>query len=72
MKSSSGCSQKPISALLTEAQAADYLGVSLSTLRRWRKRRAGPTFFLLGGILRYQLADLQEFIVRNLRVQGVA
>lgn len=52
--------------LLTEAQAAHRLGVSLSTARRWRKKKAGPRLFL-GGILRYRLSDLDDFVSRHIR-----
>jgi excisionase family DNA binding protein len=53
--------------LLTEAQAAHRLGVSLSTARRWRKKKAGPRYFFLGGILRYRLSDLDDFVSRHIR-----
>jgi excisionase family DNA binding protein len=51
-------------ALLTEAQAAEFLGVSLSTIRRWRK--AGTlSAFRVGDILRYRNAVLEEFIAAH-------
>jgi hypothetical protein len=59
--------EKQIVALLTEGQSAQRLGVSLSTLRRWRKNGVGPKFFLLGGILRYRIVDLDEFVARHTR-----
>jgi len=57
--------------VLSEAESAERLGVSISTLRRWRKRGIGPKYFQLGGILRYRVADLDEFVTRNLH-SGVA
>jgi len=51
--------QQPLSAapnppaILTERQAAAYLAVSLSTIRRWRHNHIGPEFFRFGDILRY-------------------
>jgi excisionase family DNA binding protein len=51
-------------ALVTEAQAAEFLGVSLSTIRRWRK--AGTlSAFRVGDILRYHTAVLDEFIAAH-------
>ncbi|MBZ5721960.1 MAG: helix-turn-helix domain-containing protein [Acidobacteriia bacterium] len=51
--------------LLTEAQAGHRLGVSLSTIRRWRKKKVGPKYFFLGGILRYRRSDLDDFVARH-------
>lgn len=63
--------EQPTIIVLTEAESAERLGVSISTLRRWRKRGIGPKYFHLGGILRYRVADLDEFVTRNLH-SGVA
>ncbi len=53
-------------ALLTEAQTADYLGISLSTIRRWRKKLGkGPAFFRVGDCLRYHLSELDKFIAEH-------
>jgi hypothetical protein len=54
-----------LSLYLTEAQTAQLVSVSLSTLRRWRKARTGPTFFQLGNIIRYCRHALDDFIERN-------
>jgi hypothetical protein len=59
------------SPLLTEAQAANYLRVSQSTLRRWRRSGAGPRYFKLGAIIRYAVRDLNDFIATN-SIEGVA
>jgi excisionase family DNA binding protein len=48
--------------LLSEKEAAAYLSVSLSTIRRWRRIGDGPAPFRFGGILRYRQADLDTFI----------
>jgi hypothetical protein len=48
-----------LSLYLTEAQTAQMVSVSISTLLRWRKARIGP-FFQLGN--RHALDD---FIERN-------
>jgi len=50
---------------LSEKEAAAYLAVSLSTIRRWRRGRKGPAFFRFGGVLRYKREILDEFITRN-------
>ncbi len=54
----------PQSNLLTEPQAAQYLGVCHATLRQWRYQKRGPSYSRLGtwkGI-RYRLSDLQEWL----------
>jgi excisionase family DNA binding protein len=56
---------------LTEPQAASYLSISLSTLRRWRRSGVAPRHFRLGSIIRYRLNDLDQFIATNL-TKGVA
>ena len=48
--------------LHNEAEAADYLGLSVKTLRRWRWAGKGPRFLKLGGAVRYDPADLKAFI----------
>jgi hypothetical protein len=53
-----------LSLYLTEAQTAQMVSVSISTLRRWRKARIGP-FFQLGNIIRYCRHALDDFIERN-------
>lgn len=42
-------------------QAGRYLGVSVSTLNRWRCSGTGPEWSKLGGRVFYYLADLQAF-----------
>jgi excisionase family DNA binding protein len=55
------------SSYLTEAQAARYLNVSLSTMRRWRREGQGPRHFRVGDILRYHISDLDRFVGGHLR-----
>jgi len=52
-------------AFLSEKEAATYLYVSLSTIRRRRRFKTGPAFFRYGGVLRYRRAALEEFITKN-------
>ncbi|WP_309082312.1 helix-turn-helix domain-containing protein [Zhihengliuella sp.] len=44
------------------ASAADYLGVTDGTLRKWRMRRYGPRFQKIGGEVRYYLSDLDAWL----------
>jgi predicted DNA-binding transcriptional regulator AlpA len=50
---------------LTEDQAAAFLCVSLSTLRRWRRNGTGPKYFRLGNIIRYGKAEVLRFIAEH-------
>lgn len=45
-------------AYLTSGEAANYLGVSMATLRQWRCRSKGPKWRKLVGIVQYRVADL--------------
>lgn len=51
--------------LLTEAQAAKSLSVSLPTLRRWRRAGAGPVFYRIGGRIKYQIKDIEQWLDRR-------
>ena len=55
-----------IEPLLTVAQAAKVLGLSISTLNKWRLTGGGPTFVKYPTAVRYRLSDLQAFIAANL------
>lgn len=47
---------------MTEIEAANYLGLSSTTLARWRSIGAnGPTFRKFGGAVRYAIADLVTY-----------
>lgn len=48
--------------LFTRNYAADYLGVSYSTMSRWAMLRVGPTFRKVGGQVRYQQSDLDRYL----------
>jgi predicted DNA-binding transcriptional regulator AlpA len=47
---------------LTEVQVAARLGASVSTLRQWRRRRIGPSFFRIGRAIRYRPEDVETYI----------
>lgn len=46
---------------LNVEQAARFLGVSVSTLNRWRGDRTGPEWIRLGGRVYYRAEDLRAF-----------
>jgi Helix-turn-helix domain len=46
---------------LTENHAADFLGLSVSTLRAWRVRGGGPRYVKFSKAVRYQRRALIEF-----------
>lgn len=52
-------------AWLSEKEAAASLGFSVSTLRRWRHKNVGPSYFHFGKILRYSRRALDEFLEKN-------
>jgi Helix-turn-helix domain len=52
-------------ALLTEAEAADFLRLSVRTLQAWRIRIAGPAFVQVGRAVRYRRRDLIRWIEAN-------
>ena len=52
-------------ALLTEAQASDFLSLSTRTLQAWRVRGAGPPFVRAGRAVRYRLGDIRDWIELN-------
>ena len=45
-------------ALLTEIDIAEHLGVSLQTVRRWRRERLGPPFVKMEASVRYRQEDV--------------
>jgi excisionase family DNA binding protein len=47
---------------LTLGQAARYLGVAQSTIRKWSDQGRLPAFYTPGGHRRYQLRDLDAFV----------
>jgi len=54
---------------MTEAEAAEFLGVSPLTLRKWRCLRTHELpFFKSRNLIRYRLRDLQNFIDRRMAV----
>jgi excisionase family DNA binding protein len=50
---------------LTLGQAAKYLGVAQSTIRKWSDLGRVPAFYTPGGHRRYRRADLDAFLQRS-------
>jgi excisionase family DNA binding protein len=50
---------------LTLGQAAKYLGVAQSTIRKWSDQRRLPAFYTPGGHRRYRRGDLDTFLERS-------
>ncbi len=48
--------------IFNEHQAAEYLNISHSHLNWLRRRGEGPQHFPVGRMIRYRLADLDEWI----------
>lgn len=52
---------KPVN--LKTPQAAQYLGLAVSTLNKWRCHGGGPKFLKLGRAVRYRQEDLDAFLM---------
>ena len=50
---------------LTLGQAARFLGVAQSTIRKWSDQGRVPTFYTPGGHRRYRRSDLETFLERS-------
>jgi excisionase family DNA binding protein len=50
---------------LTLGQAARFLGVAQSTIRKWSDMGRVPAFYTPGGHRRYRRADLEKFLERS-------
>ncbi len=55
--------------LVTEKQAAEYLGISVYLLQRWRCQLRGPDFVRVGGpygkAIRYKRSTLDDWVETN-------
>ena len=55
-----------LSEKLTTVEAAREIGVSVATLKRWRKQGSGPPYLRLGPrIIRYRLVDIELWQQKN-------
>jgi len=50
---------------LTLGQAAKYLGVAQSTIRKWSDQGLLPAFYTPGGHRRFRRRDLDDFLTRS-------
>ncbi|MBI1955064.1 MAG: helix-turn-helix domain-containing protein [Acidobacteria bacterium] len=41
---------------------AEFFGVSVGMVRRWRHQGRGPRFLRIGGLVRYRLEDLEAWL----------
>lgn len=48
--------------MLNDHQVAEYLNISVVTLRRWRLFRKGPKFLKIGSAVRYRRVDLERWL----------
>lgn len=57
--------------LFNEQTTAEFLGVTLASLRKWRWEKRGPAFIKLGRLIRYRKADLEAWLDRQtVRTEG--
>lgn len=58
----------PTQNLLNEFEAAEQLGLSVKTLRRWRWAGRPPNFVKIGYAVRYEPAVIENLIAAGRRV----
>ena len=56
--------------LLNEHQVAEYLNMSLGSLRRWRLFRTGPKYLKIGSAVRYRREDLDTWLNSRCRASS--
>lgn len=49
--------------MLKDTDVALALGVSVSTIRKWRIQKLGPKYLKIGASIRYRPQDIAEFIL---------
>ena len=65
-------SKKPaMPQLLNTRAAAEVLGRSVATMKRWRSEGVGPNWIEIEGRVSYDVAVLLEYIQKNTRVASV-
>jgi len=62
----------PEDRLLLEIEAADLLNVSSRTLEGWRRRGEGPPFVKLAHHIRYDKAQLIEYMRKHTHFPAVS
>ena len=48
--------------IMTEAEAAAYLGTPRATLSHWRLEGRGPDYYRMGRSIRYRRSGLDDFL----------
>lgn len=48
--------------LMTVEEVAEFLSVPVNTLYQWRHKGTGPKAFRVGRFLRYDLADVRDWL----------
>jgi hypothetical protein len=48
---------------LDDQAAAELLGRTTATLRRWRRLNIGPAYIRFGGTILYDLADIESWLL---------
>lgn len=61
----------PIPQLVNTRKAAEILGRSCATLKRWRCEGIGPNWIEIEGRVSYDVKVLLEYIEKNTRVASV-
>jgi hypothetical protein len=61
-KEAAGGPMDPIEPVLTENQLADVLRIDLLTVKRMRRRGTGPAWVMCGGLVRYPVRCVREFL----------
>jgi hypothetical protein len=57
--------------LVDTHRAAEIMGRSANTLKRWRAEGVGPDYVEIAGRVRYDVAVLVDFIRKNTRTPSV-
>jgi hypothetical protein len=47
--------------VMNDVLAAEYLGISAHTLRKWRSQGTGPAYVCVGRLKKYRLPDLVAY-----------
>lgn len=68
---SSVAKNKTIPSLVNTRQAAEMLGRSVATLKRWRHEGIGPNWIEIEGRVSYDVDVLLEYIKKGTRVASV-
>jgi hypothetical protein len=63
--------EKSIPQIVNPRRAAEILGRSPNTLKRWRYEGVGPDYVVIRGRVLYDIVVLLEFIRENTRVPSV-